>query len=222
MSEPLRELAPGVHVAEGPQSFYGLQLGGRMTVLETSEGLLVHSPIARPIEDVATRGEPRFVLAPNLFHHLHVGPWIDAGVATWAARGLPDKRRDVTFTGVVEPGVQPFGSDVVALPLTCFSFSNEVVLLHRPSRTLVVTDLCFHLTPEFGWGTRAAMWMLGGYPGCKTTVVERWGMKRELARRELGEIVAWDFDRLVLAHGEVIEKGGKDAFVGAFRWLGLS
>jgi len=218
----IREVASGVHVAEAPQAFFGMELGARMTVLELSGGLLLHSPIAIEPEVVARLGKPRWVLAPNLFHHLHVGRWIDAGLEAWAARGLPEKRKDVVFRGVVEPGASPFGDDVASMPLSCFSFSNEVVLLHRPSRTLVVTDLCFNLSASAPWGTRFAMRCLGGYPGCRTTVLERWGMRREEARRELGVIASWDFDRLILSHGEIVESGGKDALLGAFRWLGLT
>lgn len=216
-----REVAPGVHVAEAQQRFFGLEVGARMTVLELSGGLLVHSPIAIDPSAVAPLGTPRWVLAPNLFHHLHVGPWIDAGAEAWAARGLPEKRADVTFRGVVEPGASPFGGDLALLPLSCFSLSNEVVVLHRPSRTLVVTDLCFNLPPSAPWSTRLVMRGVGGYPGCRSTLLERWGMQRDAARRELAEIASWDFDRLVLSHGEIVETGGKDALLGAFRWLGL-
>lgn len=222
----LRELASGVHVAEAKQGFYGLELGARMTVLETSGGLLVHSPIAMAPEredwrtQVASLGTPRWVLAPNLFHHLYASAWIDAGLEGWCAAGLPKKRPDLKAQ-VVLPDTQPFGSDVEVLPLTCFSFSNEVVVLHRPSRTLVLTDLCFNLAASAPLWTRLAMRAIGGYPGVSSTLLERFGMQREIARRELGTIASWDFDRVVLAHGDVVERGGKDVFVGAFRWLGL-
>jgi hypothetical protein len=214
----LREIAPGVHVAEARQGFYGLELGARMTVLETSDGLLVHSPIAMAHEPVAKLGTPRWVLAPNLFHHLYAGAWIDAGLEGWGAAGLPKKRPDLTLR-VVEPDTRPFGDEITVMPLTCFSFSNEVVVLHRPSRTLVVTDLCFNLPTSAPWWTRAVMRSLGGYPGVRSTLLERLGMQRAIARRELGTIASWDFDRVILAHGEIVETGGKDAFVGAFRWL---
>lgn len=220
MASTLREIAEGVHVAEAHQGFYGLELGARMTVLETSEGLLVHSPIAMAPEPVAELGAPRWVLAPNLFHHLYAGAWIDAGLEGWCAAGLPEKRPDLKLR-VIEPETRPFGDEVAVLPLRCFSFSNEVVVLHRPSRTLIVTDLCFNLPETAPWWTRAVMRGLGGYPGVRSTLLERLWMKRELARRELGTIASWDFDRLVLAHGEIVERGAKDAFVGAFRWLDL-
>ena len=32
-------------------------------------------------------------------------------------------------------------------------------------------------------------------------------------------ILAWDFDRVVLSHGEVLETGGRDALRDSYRWL---
>lgn len=215
----LTEIADGVHVANAPQSFFGLELGTRMTVLELDGGLLVHSPIAIDPSSLGHLGSPRWVVAPNLFHHLYVGPWAEAGCEAWAAPGLPEKRPDLDFAGTLGAGVHPFGDDVALFPLTCFSFTNEVVVLHRPSGTLLVADLAYNIAPTAPWPTRTAMRMLLGYPGCQTTVLERIAMKRSAARRELAELLELPFDRLVLAHGDVVEHGGPDALRQAFRWL---
>lgn len=213
-----RRITKGVHVLEAPQRYLGLEVGARMTVLDTNEGLLIQSPLAIDPGEVLALGTPRFVLAPNLLHHLYVAPWAKAYEA-WAAPGLQEKRPDVDFHGVIEPGTQPFGPDIELLPLTCFPFTNEVVVLHRPSRTLVVTDLVFHFTESAPMLTRAAMRLLGGYPGCKTTLLERVGIEREPGRSEIGALASWDFDRLIMAHGEIIETGGKAALLDAFAWL---
>ena len=217
----LTTMAAGVHVLEAEQRFVGLELGARMTVLEVDGGLLVHAPLGVPLETLGHLGPPRWLLAPNTFHHLHVGPWIAAGCEAWAAPGLAEKRPDLAFHGVVAPGVQPFGPDVALFPLSCFPFTNEVVVYHRPSRTLLVTDLVFNLAPTAPWLTRAAMRCAGGYPGCRTTALERGLMRREAARREIGDLLSLDFDRLIMAHGQVIESGGRAALARAFAWLGV-
>ncbi len=215
----MRTLAPGVHVAEAPQRFLGVEVGARMTVLETDEGLLVHSPIDVDPQVVTAHGTPRWVVAPNRLHHLYVGRWLDAGLEGWAAPGLPAKRPDLSFHGVLDGAHAPFGDAIGVYPLACFPFTNEVVLHHRPSRTLVVTDLLFHITPAFPRATRAAFTCLCGYPGCRTTLLERIGFHRATARRELTALAALDFDRLVMAHGEVIPTGGKAAFREALGWV---
>lgn len=221
MSSNLRPLAPGIHVLDAGQRFLGLEVGTRMTVLDLDGELLVHSPIAAAPSVLEGLGRPRWVLAPNLMHHLHLGPWIAAGLEAWGAPGLPDKRDDLSFEGVIEEGAHPFGPDVQTHALRSFGLTNEVALLHRPSRTLIVSDLVFNISPTAPWLTRAAMRCLGGYPGCRVTALERLGMRRGLAREDLATILGWDFDRVVMAHGDVIESGGKQAVSDAFRWLGV-
>ena len=219
---PLRQIVPGIHVAEAPQRFAGMEIGTRMTVLELEGGLVVHSPIAVDPDSIAHLGTPRWVIAPNLFHHLYVGPWAEAGLEVWGAAGLPEKRSDLDFHGELDRDTHPFGPELELCPLTCFPFTNEVAVLHRPSRTLLVADLVFNVAASAPWRTRATMRLLGGYPGCRTTLIERFGMKRPGARRELSEIASWDFDRIIMAHGEIVETGGHAAFREAFRWLSLS
>ncbi|MEO0326259.1 MAG: hypothetical protein AAF447_25145 [Myxococcota bacterium] len=206
---------------EVPLRFLRVEIGTRMTVLDVGDGLLVHSPI--PMEDAAVKalGPVRWLLAPNLFHHLHVGPWIERGLQSFAPAGLEEKRKDLSFTRLVDAPMEPLGPDLGFFPMKSFPPTKEVVLHHRPSRTLVTSDLVFNFTQEATWGTRLAMRMAGAYPGCRASLLERLAIKRSLAREEIGTLLALDFDRLVLAHGAVIETGGKDALRAAYRWLGL-
>jgi len=216
----LEEVASGVHCVQVPQGFFGLELGTRMTVLETSEGPLVHAPAGLPKSVLGSLGSPRWVVAPNLWHHLYIGGWMGDGVESWAAPGLAEKRTELSFSGTLD-APREFGGDVLAFPLKCIPFSNEVLFLHRPSRTLVVTDLLFNLRPDAPWLTRMAMGLAGAYPGPGPSLVERLAMKRAMAREELRQALAWDFDRLVMAHGAIVETGAKDVLAKGFTWLGL-
>ena len=96
MSTP-KQLADGVRTVDASQKFYGLEMGARMTLLDTAAGTLVHSPVALSAEAAAALGDARWVVAPNLFHHLHAGPWIERGAEGWCAPGLAEKRSDLDF-----------------------------------------------------------------------------------------------------------------------------
>jgi hypothetical protein len=216
----LRQLADAVHVVERPQRFWGIELGARMTVLELEGGLLVHSPVDLDPSAIAHLGPVRWALAPNLFHHLYVGRWAATGAEAWAAPGLPKKRPDVPFAGVVTRGAAPFGADVEVFPLTSLPLVNEVVVLHRPSRTLLTVDLVFNMNAGAPWLTRAALRAALAYPGPNASMIERTLMRRQTARLEIAELLDQDFDRLILAHGDVIETGGKSALADAYAWLG--
>jgi hypothetical protein len=204
-----------------PQRFMGLELGARMTVIEIDGALLLHSPIDIDPAELAPLGTPRWLLSPNRMHHLYAGPWLERGLEGWAAPGLPKRRPDLRFDHVVEHECEPFGPEVLLIPLRCFSLTNEVVLLHRPTRTLVVTDLVFNISAAAPRATRAAMWTTGAYPGCRASVLERVGMRRAIARAEITSLLELDWDRLIPAHGEIVATGGKDALRGAYRWLGI-
>lgn len=215
----MQKVADNIYTLEAGLRFFGLPIDTRMTVINTADGVLVHSPVKAPVDILAGIGELRWAVAPNKFHHLYVGDWIDAGAEGWAAPGLPDKRKDLTFTGVLNEVGEPFGDEILAIPLTCFPMSNEVVLFHKPSRTLVVTDLVFNLSKQAKFSARAAFAMAGAYPGCKTSNLERILMKRDLARQDFETILAQEFDRIIMSHGDIVETGGKDALKHAFRWL---
>jgi hypothetical protein len=44
-------------------------------------------------------------------------------------------------------------------------------------------------------------------------------LNRSLARQSLERLLSWDFDKLIIAHGECIESGAKQYLKRAFRWL---
>jgi hypothetical protein len=42
---------------------------------------------------------------------------------------------------------------------------------------------------------------------------------RRVARRQVDRILAWEPERVVLAHGATLDQGGADAVRNAYRWL---
>lgn len=215
----MEPITDGIHTQTRRLRYLGLEVGTRMTILTLQDGLLIHSPLDVEPSTVKHLGEPRWVLAPNKLHHLFIGPWMEAGIQGWAAPGLPQKRKDLNFAGVIEAGKHPFGPEIETYTLTCFNTTNEVLVLHKPSRSLIVTDLVFNFTKAAPLLTRAVMWTMGGYPGCKTSLIERLGMDKKKARHDIDQILAWDFDRLIPCHGDVIHAGAKEKLKAAYAWL---
>jgi hypothetical protein len=97
---------------------------------------------------------------------------------------------------------------------------SEVVFFHRKSRTLIVSDTAHNFAPGVPVGTRMAFTMLGGWRGFRTTMLDRVVTRdRQRARASLDRVLAWDFDRVVVCHGAVLETGGKAALAHAYEWL---
>ena len=87
----------------------------------------------------------------------------------------------------------------------------EYAMLHRPTRTLIVADLAFHMTVEASLGQRIfAVAALVGGKDHETAMprVEKLGVKDEAAfERSLETLLGWDFDRVIVGHGDVVETG---------------
>jgi len=72
----LRSIATDLWVIDHPLRVGGLQLGTRTTVVRlTNGGLWVHSPgplQPDPINELATLGPVRALVAPNAMHHMYL------------------------------------------------------------------------------------------------------------------------------------------------------
>jgi hypothetical protein len=224
----LRQLDTDLWVSERPLRFGGVELGARMTVVRLSDGgLFLHSPLA-PDADLRGAlqrlGPPRFAVAPNRFHHLYIGAYRDAfpAVQLFAAPGLPEKRTDLRFDGVLDSDQPPPGwaGQIDQAFVRGYPLMNEVAFCHRASRTLLTCDLVFNIGADAPLMTRVAFQLLGGYGRCGPTWVERFFVRdRAAARAALETILSWDFDRVVLAHGHILERGGKAMLREGYGWL---
>ena len=223
----LRELAPGLWVAEQRQRVGGLELGTRMSVVRVgATDLLIHSPISisdELVEDLGRLGRVRWIVAPNRFHHLHAGPFARRfpDAALLGAPGLGAKRPDLDMDATLPEGADPkWNGSLDAALVEGAPLLNEVVFLHRPTRSLIASDLAFNIGPESPRATRWAFRLLASYDRFGPTRLERLLMRdRAAARRSLERILAWDFDRVVIAHGRVLDSGGRDALAAGYAWL---
>jgi hypothetical protein len=223
----LRQLGNDIWVAERPQRFYGLEVGARMTVLRLADGsLLLHSPIAL---DAGVRsaldaiGRVRFAVAPNRVHHLYAGRVAEAypEARLWIAPGLERKRPDLVFVAVLDDEApSEWRGQVDQTFFRGRPYENEVVFFHRASRTLVMCDLAFNFGPSAAAPTRLLMRLLRSYGYFGPSKLDAWLIRdRAAARWSLERILAWDFDRVIVAHGEVLDRGGRDALRRGYSWL---
>lgn len=224
----LREVSPErLWVAEMPLRFYGVEVGTRMTACRLLDGgLWLHSPVRLTEElreNLDRLGAVRFVVAPNKLHHLFVGDYLSSypEAQLYASPGLPEKRPDLRFHGVLGDAPEPGWAE--DLDQTVFRGERqleEIVFFHRASRTLILADLVQSGHPDSSWLTRLATRLNGTYerPGPPAPV--RLGFRdKAAARASLERVLSWDFERIVLAHGRVVETGGKAVFEHAYSFL---
>lgn len=223
----MRELAPGLWIADVPLRFFGLELGARMTVVRLAGGeLLLHSPVAAGAElvgEVAALGRVAHLVAPNRFHHLFVGDWQKRfpEAAIHVAPGLERKRADLAIGSRLGAVPDPAWADVLdQVPLAGIPATNEVAFFHRPSATLIASDLAFQIGPESPALTRAAFRAMGAYGCLCPTPLERLLIRdRNAFRASLERILAWPIERVVVAHGGVCEHEGRARLARGYAWI---
>lgn len=223
----LRALGPELWVCERTFRHAGLPMRSRMTVVRLDDGRLwLHSPVA-PTHDVVRAverlGPVCDLVIPNRFHHL----WADAWRAEmpearlFAPECLKNKR----------PRLNPdeiLGTDAPRRWHGCFGMARvggapllgEMVFLHHPSRTLIVTDLLSNVQADDPWGLRAWAWLNGAYGRPATSLMVRFLVtRRAVARESIARILEWDFVRVVVGHGAIIEIEPRAALRRALAWL---
>jgi hypothetical protein len=222
----MRAIVDGrVFVQEHPVRFAGGSLLTRMTAIVLDDGgVVLHSPI--PIDDelraaIERIGPVRALLAPSTCHHVFVADAQRAfpGVPTYAIAGLERKRPDLALT----PLPDPLWADELEREAVGNRVMREWVLWHRRSRTVIAVDLVEHIgdaTPGVDRLMRMWIKVLGMWNKPRAAPELRWLTRdRAEARRALERILSWEFDKLVIAHGELFERDAKAALREAWRFV---
>lgn len=222
----LAKVAEDVWSTTRPMRFWGVETGTRMTVVRLrSGGLFVHSPVALDAalrEAVDALGPVEAIVAPSRFHHLFVRPWMDAYPAAqaFACPGLEHKRPDVRWSGVlgdVAPAL--WRDDLEQVFFGARSLENEVVFFHARSRTMISSDIVFNLSAHPSRLTRVVAWLLGNHRPGATHLEHVMIRDRPAARAQLDRMLAWDIDRILLAHGAPVLSEGREVLRRAYAWV---
>ncbi|WP_243214308.1 MULTISPECIES: DUF4336 domain-containing protein [Methylobacterium] len=229
-----KPVADGVWIVDAaPIHAGGIPLPLRMTVLRLAGGeLLLHSPVAhhpelqRALEGLGRIGH---LVAPSMGHWMFLEDWQTAcpNAITWAVPGLED-RGQVRRSGVVidaeltdtPPRAWANEIDQVLIAGPVF---KEVCLYHRPSRTLLLTDLVINLEgdllPVFA---RALARLLGIVaPDGKAPLYLRLLLRTnyrdtlEAAQR----LVAFEPARVIFAHGQWFDRDSARELRRSLAWI---
>lgn len=198
----------------------------RMTVLRTARGVVLVSPIeidealAREIDAL---GPVRAIVAPNALHHLFLegARRRFPSARLLGAPALHAKRPDLRFDGALDAHDPELHPEIDVVRVEGAPSVDEHVLLHAPSRTLIVTDLVFNVRRAPNLATWLVFaWVAGTLGRLRQSRMWRFFTKdRRAAAASLGRVFEWDFDRLVVAHGEIVESDAKALLREGTRWM---
>lgn len=228
----LRAFADNVWIVDGPNvRDMGIMFTTRMTVVKLSDGSLwVNSPVSVPFDTlkrITDLGPVTYLLAATPRHVWRLAAWhtLFPEAQLWSSRTtlLTLKKRPLPLTGVLgdEPP-QAWADDFDQLIFKGNTLLDEVLFFHKQSGTVILDDL-IQIHPDVkDKPLRDALLKLEGV-GCPDGGV---GLdirlsftNGNLARQSLEKLLSWDFDKLIIAHGNCIEKDAKPFVREAFRWL---
>lgn len=228
----LQEFGENIWIIDGPPvRDMGIMFTTRMVVVKLSSGSLwIESPVPLPddkLKLVTELGPVRYILAATPRHVWRLATWhaLFPDAELWASRPTPFtlKKGDLPFAGVLgdEPP-QGWRDDLDQLAFKGNPLIEEVIFLHKPSRTVILADLIQIHSKVKGSFIRNALMKMEGVESPHGGVgldIRLSFIHRAQARRSLKQLLSWDFDKLIIAHGPCIEKGAKPFVERAFRWL---
>lgn len=234
----LREIDNNIWVEEQPLKYLGLNVGTRMTIIRLKTGeLIVISPIQvdnATIHQLNQVGDVSYIIAPNLYHYLFASSFkaFYPKAKLWAAPGLESKRPELSIDQVIRDDGNSLLNEVEYLLFDGFrtfdlsgpSLLNECVFFHPESHTLVLTDTAFHFDESFPLTTKLVARLIGGYKKLSPSLVERFATRdKQRVKQSVQKVLTWDFRRVIVAHGSIIENDAKKRFKEGYEWfLGMS
>ena len=237
--EPINTLKPvgdDIWLVDGPE--IGFRVLGltipfptRMTIVRLPGGRLwIHSPT--PLEpalkaEIDALGTVAFLIAPNRIHHWWVADWKRAypDAAVHAAPRVAEQagERLSEIDAELGPEAPADWAEEIDQVLVPGDFLSEAVFFHRPSRTVILTDLI----ENFETDRITCFWLrwlvrLAGITHPNGTVPPdlRQTFRRNRARvkEAVEKILAWQAEKVLMAHGRWYSENGAAELARAFRW----
>jgi len=219
----IEKLCEQIREMRFPLSLAGTQIGRRVTLMTLASGeVVIHSTAPFSSEDVriiSNLGRPNALVEATFFHDSFArhGNKMFPDVPYFAPPGF-EAVAGIAARSLSEPPASWRG-ELEVLELEGMPKVREHVFFHPASRTLVVADLVFNIGPTATPWTRFFFRYINGVakPPGMSRVFRSFIRDREALARSLRTMMKWDFDRVIVAHGEIIERGGKTRMAEALR-----
>ena len=239
----LKPVCEDVWIVDGPAIGFGppllkMDFPTRMTVIrlrggrQNEDALFLHSPV-QPTPDllaaIAALGPVRWIVGPNRIHYWWVDEWQAAfpDARSYLAPRIREQaarhRRALPPAAISLDHAEgwPWDAAIATLPVTG-RYMTEVVFFHRPSHTLVLTDLIENFEPRKlpAWPLRLLA-RLGGVlaPDGSMPRDMRLTYPRRTLHMAVKTMLAWQPERVLLAHGRWHGHDGTAELRRAFDWL---
>ena len=218
-SKKLIQLDEDIWYTESTLKWYFITFGTRMVVVRLpGGGLWLHSPVPigdKLLDEIQSLGKVQHIVAPSCFHHVHAGDAKDKfpDAKLWGAPGLERKRKDLQFDAVITDQEPVWGETILYEFIGGMPRINEVVFFHKPSRTLICSDFVFNIKEEKSLFMKLLWKLSGTYKKFGQSREWRWMISNAFDNVDsVNRVLKWEFDRVVMAHGEIIDCNNAQLF----------
>lgn len=220
----LQNIAPNLWHTQHSFVVSGIRASSRMTVVRLQDGCLwLHSPV--PITyalkaELMALGEVAYIVAPSKMHHLFAADCIAAfpQAVLYGAPGLRAKRPDLQSMRELQAVAErAWQEDLEQLFFAGMPLVNETVWFHKPSHTLIVTDLLQYYQGDLSFGLKIYAKLTDTRNRLSVPKTVRWLVKdKTAALTSATKILDWPFERVVVAHNSIIETDAHSVVETAF------
>jgi hypothetical protein len=226
----LEEFGPSLYVVDGPTvPFFGFPYPTRMAVAQLVDGSLwVWSPVALTPGlacAIDAIGPVRHIVSPNKIHHLFLKEWAERwpDARLYAPPGLAKRKPELHFDAELDNAADAAWAGEIDQTIFRGSFAmEEVVFFHRPSRTAIICDLAQRHDPAHMKGVKGMLMRLDGLVGDLGSTPREWRasfLRRRPARAARAQVLAWEPERLVIAHGACAQENTTQILTRALAWM---
>jgi len=228
----LYKFAENVWIADGPLvKDMKAMFTTRMTIVKLKSGSVwIESPVpvsSETLKEINNLGTVKYLVAATPRHvwRLVGGHTLFPDAQLWMSRPtrLTLKQGDLPPTNILTDIPPPeWKEDFEQLTFKGNPLMDEVLFYHKQSHTVILNDLIVSNRKIKGKYYSNLVFKLAGVAYPRSGVARDIKMsfiKRKLARQSLEKLLSWDFDKLIIAHGDCIENEAKSFVKEKFRWL---
>lgn len=206
----------------------GTEQGRVVTVIRLLSGrLVIHSTAPFSADDlraIHSLGQPGWLVEAMLLHDT----FAKEGRAAFPAIPYlaPEKFAELAKVDSkpIVPAPAEWQGELEVLRLDGAPKLDEHVFFHVPSRTLIVADFVFNFDGHgTGWERFFRRWAIGlKHEPNMSRVFRAFVSGKEAFRKSIAQVLAWNFDRVIVGHKEVIPTAGKVKVRRALQDAGLA
>ncbi|KAM5471828.1 hypothetical protein MauCBS54593_003234 [Microsporum audouinii] len=250
----IRKICDNIVTCSLPFSRLGIfKFGGRATLVRLQTGsIAVFSPVAlthsvREAVD-SLGGNVKYLIAPDMEHHLFLNDWTKAypEAEIIAPEGLWEKRQSKPETSgpKFEYIFTPENKDTLHISDEFTAefdveyihahVNREIVVLHKPSGTLIQADLFFNPPgneqyqkskegARDGLANKLYLFLMSSKGNAMSQQRMIWylmsGKDHKAFKKSIQRVDGWEFDCAIPCHGDTVDQGAKRMFRTLFQWF---